>query len=126
LTLGDKDWQGAIDSLEMNSFPSLTNCSIGVDRSFSFRWNGSELSRMIQSPMRWVVTMPFDLFSNIFCSWRFSIMLTNGFGVGLVVWQYSVGHILSGTSVVVTRGVAINWSKIEKEWFVFLHTKWFR
>jgi hypothetical protein len=95
-------------------FSALTNCSIGVDRLFSFRWNGSELSRIIQSPIRWVVTVPFDLCSNIFCFWWFSMILTDGDGDDLTVWQYSMGHILSGMSVVVTRGVAESLTKKER------------
>ncbi len=120
MTFVEEVWQEMIDSLEMNFFSWLTDCSIGVDRSFSFRWNGSELSRIIQSPIRWVVIMPFDLCSNIFCSWRFSMILTNGVGVGVGfnAWQYSVGHTLSGMSVVVTRGVAKNLRNIVEEWFV--------
>ncbi len=121
LTLDDENWEEVIDSLEMRFVSWLSNCFIGVNRSFSFRWNGSELSLIIQSPIRWVVTIPFDLLSNIFCFEGFSMTFTNGVGVGVdfAVWQYSIGHILSGMSVVVTRGVAENLRKIDKRMIRF-------
>jgi hypothetical protein len=101
LTFANEDWSEVRDSLEMTFFSWLDNCSIDDDRSFSFRWNGSERSRIIQSPIRWVVTGLADFVCN-----GFSMMLMDGVGGDFVVWQYSVWHTLSGMSVVVVRGVA--------------------
>ncbi len=66
-------------------------CLVDKNGFFSFRWNGSKLSRIIQSPIRWVVTDDFDLQSNTFWFWRLSMILNS-------VWQ-----TLSGMTVVVTR-----------------------
>jgi hypothetical protein len=109
------------DSLGIRLFSWLTVCFIGVNRSFSFRWNGSELSLIIQSPIRWVVTIPFDLLSNRFCFWWFSMKFIGGvgIGVGFTVWQYSVGPVFNGMNVVVKRGVAENLKVLTKEWLVF-------
>jgi hypothetical protein len=42
-------------------------CSIDADGLFSFRWNGCELSWIVQPLIRWVVTGDFDLRFNVFC-----------------------------------------------------------
>jgi len=47
------------------------------------------------------------------------MILTDGVSIDLTGRQYSVGHMLSGMSVVVTRGVAESFRKIENKRFIF-------